>query len=697
MSDTQQPYAAIAETQVVDSSALSGIPAVNMPSSKNFAENVMVKDYCITTLYPIITRVKNRRRLLEDEWLAIQRLRTLTHDGGQKYKGRSNVYMPTYATAHNALLTQISRGLFPSDDYMDIEAMDSDADDESQQVKQILQYELDCNAKLRQRIKPALSQLVDHGMMVLKYWYRTGKEFVGKKGKNKNGQQALPSFNAKPQKGLVVSARSIFNVVVYPETAECEDDILVTAEYIDTDRNYALALAKSNRWLNTDEALAAGANVADISQYSRDQSIMDQSKIPGMLENVDGSDERKPTAQLITIIECYVSMRLPPEAYVEGEDKDLPIPARVVLVKGIPVEVTRNQNYDQKHPYLWGREGVIPGSFYGSWAGRRARHLQYLINDFANQTNDTGIYGLNPFMVVDTNLLTGPLLPLGPGRVFRTRDVKNAISFNHPPMEPIQYGQNLLGLYTSALMDNTGAPPVMQGQKGADTATASSILQRNSLSPLQDVIEDIEAQVMVPLLERAWRQIVQFTDRPIMVVQPDGTQKEIQVSDLDQYEYNFKFLASSQAENRSARAQQAIQVLQQVVPNMQLIQANGYMANPVEVFKKLWNDGFGWRQFDKFMFKVPPPMGQPGMPGQPGQPGAPGAPQGMPGQPPGGPGAGPSPQAAPTLPQGPENNAPIPGNGPGETPPQATDDFSAMRTITDEINAMQNGRGGGQP
>lgn len=674
-SEAQQPYAPLVETQTSDAPVAQ---QTNIPAAENYAADEDVKQFCQNELYGIVTRIKSRRKPMEDEWLAIQRLRTLTHDGGQKYKGRSNVYMPNYATAHATILSTLSRGLFPSDDYMDVEPNDFGADEAAEQVKSILKYEFDCNARLRAHLKPALSQLVDHGNCVIKYWYRTGKEFKGKKGKGKQAQ-----FQQKPQKGLTVSARSIFNVVVYPETAEDEKDILITAEYIDIDRNFALALAKSRRWLNAEEALAVNSNTNDQSQYSRDQTLIDQAKIPGMTENVDNSPITEPTAQLVTCIEAYVSMRLPASAYVEGEDKTQPIPARVVMFKGIPVEVTRNQNFEQEHPYLWSRQGVVPGCFYGSWCGRRARYLQYMINDLANQTNDTGIYALNPFMVVDTNLLTGPMQPLAPGRIFRTRDAKNAITFNHPPMEPIQYGQQLMSAYIGALMDTSGAPPVLQGiGKSEETATGQSILQRNSLSPLQDVIEDTEAQMMVPLMQRSWRLVVQFTDRPIVVKLQDGSQHQVEVADLDEWDYNFKFLASSQAANQSVRAQQAIQLLAQLPATVPLLQANGYMVNPAPILRRLYSDGFGWRQFDQFVFKLPP---QPMMPGA--------QPQGAPGQELQ-PGSATHQEAPPDM-LGAEQNAPIPQELQGQQQdPQATDDFSPMRTIIDEMNAMQNGKAG---
>lgn len=667
MSDLQQLHAPVSVTVATD--APIAVEA-KIPAAKNYADVKELANLCESDLYGIITRTKDRRRLLEDEWLAIQRMSTLTHDGGQKYKGRSNVYMPNYANARAVMASQLSRGLFPSDDYMDVEAQSAQGYEAAEQVKSALKYELECNAKVRQHIKPALLQLVDHGNMVIKYWYRTGNEFVGKKQKD-----GAAAFKERPAKGLAISARSIFNVIVYPETAEDENDVLVTAEYMEIDRNYAIALGKGKRWINMERALASGnINSAEGEhQYSRDQSLMDQAKIAGMMEQVDTSDGRKPIAQLVMCVEAYANLRLPGDAYVEGEDKTLPVPARVTFLGGVVVEIVRNTNYDQKTPYLWARQGVIPGSFYGSWAGRRARHLQYLINDIANQTNDTGIMGLNPFMVVDTNLLTGPLMPYAPGRVFHTRDVKNAIAFQHPPMEPIQYGHQMLGLHAGALADGVGAPPVLQGVgKSGETATGQSILQRNALNPLQDVVEDIEAQVMQPLMERAWRLTVQFGDRAVSIQMPDGSIKQLGVGDLDEFDYNFKFLSSSQAANQQARAMNAIQVLQMLPGIAQLQAATGTISDPAYVLRKLAAD-FGWRQVDQFI-KPMPMMGPMGAPGQaPPEQGG-GAPQ----------------QEAPEAARGSEQNAPIPGAQ--EQDPVAVNDFEVQRAITDELNALEGGK-----
>lgn len=679
---TQEPFAAVVEMRVGDSPAVQQLQQ-KLPSDKNFAADADVKQYCQSELWGIVTRIKQRRKLLEDEWLSNQRLRTLTHDGGQKYKGRSNVYMPTYATAHSTLLSQLSRGLFPSDEYMDVTCDEDDpmANTYSSIVKKRIQYEFDCNAQIKTQFKPMLSQLIDHGNGVTKYWFRTGQEFRGGK---KKGQFA---FAPKKQMGFTVSARSIFNVCVYPETASDEKEVAITAEYVTMSRQYALAMAKQDRWENTDEALQTNQVTAE-DQYSRDQTLIDTAKIQGITERVDLGNITSPTVDQVTAVEVWATINLPKEAYVEGEDSSLPVPARILMFYGVPVCVTRNPYYHQQHPYKWSRVNVTPGSFYGSWAGRKSRGLQYLVNDFANQTNDAGILSLNPFMIVDTNMMTGPILPMAPGRIYRTRNIKEAMRFEHPPGELIQYGSTLIGMYTNALMDNSGAPPVLQGVGGKDsTATGQSILQRNSLQPLQDVIEDVEAQCLGPMMEDCWALLVQYSDQPVKM--PDGT--TVSISDLDSLSYKFKFLASSQVANQQARAQQAIQMLQNLAPNVQLLQMNGLGVNPAPILKQLHTD-LGLRQYDQFIFPLPQQPMQPGMPGQPGL----GTPQGI--QTPGqalGAGAPQSQMPAPQLPRGPENNAPIPGANGAPPAPGTMDQFNVNRTLVDEMNAMAGGRAGG--
>lgn len=660
---TQEPYAPLAELNAGDAPGMEQVPKRSLPAAKNYAADEETKLLALDA-YQIVSNIKQNRSELESEWLQTQRLSTMQHDGNQAYKGRSNVYVPTYATARDTIVSQLSRGLFPSDEYMDIESVDVNAEEQATIVKDRIKYEFECNAKLKVQLKPAITQYTDHGNGVVKYTYDTGKQFIGRKTK---GFQ----FAKSRSRGFTVSSRSIFNVVVYPENASDEKEVQITAEYLILSRQYALEMAKADRWENSEDALASNSVASDNDQYARDTTLADIAKVPGLSTPVDNSDPKRPIAQLLSGVEIWCSIPLPNDAYVDGESVGSPVPVRILMVSGVPVIVTRNPFFHQNHPYLWARANVIPGSFYGSWIGRKSKGLQYLINDLANQTNDCGIYALNPIQVIDTNLMSGPVLPLAPGRIYRTRNIKEAMRFEHPPGELIQYGHQMTGMWVSALMDNSGAPPVLQGQgRSNETATGQSILQRNALQPLQDKIEELEQQWMLPLMQNCWALLVQYSDEPVIV-----KGQQLTLPDLDMFDYNFKYLASSQVANQQVRAQQAIQFLQAAVPIGQMLLANQKMMDPTIVLKSLFRD-LGLRQFDQFVFPMNQMQVLQAAGGQPGQPG-----QGKP--------------ENPEQVRGSEQNAPGPAQaGTPIEEPQATDDFSTTRSIADEIAAMA-GRSGG--
>jgi hypothetical protein len=157
---------------------------------------------------------------------------------------------------------------------------------------------------------------------------------------------------------------------------------------------------------------------------------------------------------------------------------------------------------------------------------------------------------------------------------------------------------------------------------------------------------------------------------------PNG--QTLTTSDLDQFNFSFRYLASSQIANQQVRAQQAIQMLQAALPTAQLLMANGKQMDPTVILKALFRD-MGLRQFEQFVF--PMQMPQPGIPAQ-----QPGQPSGQPLMPPQ------QQQPAPQQVRGSEQNAPSGMNG--QEPPTATDDFSVTRSIADELASVA-GRSGG--
>lgn len=640
-----------------------------------------LKDYVERYVWEIIVRCKQRRRPLEDEWLAIQRMTVLTHDDGQRYKGRSNAYLPVYARNRKTLVTKLSKALFPSDEFIDAEDEEGGDGEDAQAAKAVVKYELD-NSGLRRTIKNFLGQFVDFGVSCIKGSYRTERILKGRKPKKlgeMNGQAVMDDgLDIGYNEGFQASTRSMFNVVVYPETAESKRELQLEAERMEVPLSYIQAMHDEKRWENVPEALAHGSGGTDDFDWVNMATLNDVASIPGTFE-LRGTDNSP--VESVIVVEAWCKLKLPADQYAPMEDNRRPVPCRVVFVNGVAVMVRRNPLYHQCSPLEYARDNQIVGSFYADGAGRMTKDTQYLANDFVNQCNDAGIFGMNPIALVNTNYFSGKIGTYRPGGTYSVRDVDKAIKFVDGRPDIIQYGYQMVDRMVTFGQDGSGAPAVQQGSKAASTATASQLLQHNSGEPLQDTAEDIEADVMVPLACMAWELSRQYRTQPFIraitggkpaidpmtgapIMDPVTGQPKM-VPDLASFlpsditaKIRFKFLSSSQAVNRQAR-QQGVMVFTdlalKLTPNLQ---AQGLMLAPKPILEKVWCDGLGFRGFDKIL--IPAPMGPPGIP-PPGGPGGPGGPGPMPQGPNvGGPPASTVPQA--NVP-GTAGNEPVPGEG----------------------------------
>lgn len=583
---------------------------INNAEKINFVEDEKVLEFVHGSVFPALQMTLGNRSAMEDEWLAIQRMSELVHDGGQMYKGGSNAYLPVYASAENTQVTMLNQGLFPSDDFLDCWDRDRGQIDAAHAAKMYMQYELECSARLRAFIKQALKQFVGLGNCCLKYWYRKDLQPL------KRGRGAPSPFGVQQggmAEGLTVSVRSMFNVYVYPETAEGLRGMLWVAERVRINRMYIEEMIAKGRWKNGEEALGSSTVSWLGGQNVTSQTLQDKNSLASnnarMVDN--------PMLRMYDAFEVWAIMPLPKAAYAEGEKVGEPVSVRIVFIGSTPVYVGRNPYFHQMPPYLFGRQKVVPGVFYGSGAGRNGRYLQYLANDFANQTNDVGRWALNPLMITNPAFMNGALPPFRPGAIVKTRDINQALRFEKAPVDLIQYGQQMMSSMISMLQDGTGAPPVLQGLSAGrqgKTATGMQILQSNASGPLQDLVEDLEVQLMVPLMENAWALGVQYRDVEYMV-RIAGQELMMVPRELD-LNPEFKWLASSQAANKQVRAQQAMQFAQLAASMQQLLMMQGKTFDPTDVLHRLWTDGLGFRGFESVIKAAGP-----GMPGGPQQPG----------------------------------------------------------------------------
>ncbi|HEX2617366.1 MAG TPA: hypothetical protein VHL57_07470 [Flavobacteriales bacterium] len=641
----------------------------------NYAEDAKTKEWIQSHLLPVLTWTRTQRAGLEDEWVKIRNMVMLEHDEGQRYAGRSQVYLPSYSQARKTLVSQLTRGLFPSDDYMGVDADCTEA--EKVAAIKLMKDQIERSARLRRGIKPFLRQKVDYGISVAKVWYK-GKEENLKRVKRGPDLQSL--FYEPDERldyrceGVKFEPRNVFFWYVYPTTASSLDEAQVMFEDILVPLQFIKDKLTRGQFLGGEDAKAAPtpANY----NYNLQRLLASQGDMTTTPDSnpVGGSD----LAALRVLTEVWCSMPLPSGAYTKDEESGSFVPCKVVMAGTVPVEVRRNPFWDQTPPYLMERSEWEVQSFYTRGEGHKARGLQYLVNDFSNQLNDNGAYGLNPIWLMNPSLFTGPITPVHPGVMWQGTDVDGMAKAITPPVEQLQYGLQLALHYAQWMDRSIGAPPILQGMgtgKGR-TATGDQILQRNAMNPLQDEVEDLESDVAVPFMYKGWALIRQYMAMS-KIRALSGAPLEINKR-TPEIEFMFKWLASSQNANQQMRAQQIMQMLQLVLnPQMlRLIQMQQRGFNPIPWLRRLAGDGFGLRGFEEsFPQMAAQPMQVPGQPPQPGMPGM--QPGGVP--PPGQEGGDRVRSAAEQNPFGdgaPTSASPVPGEG---------DDFMAVRQQADQL------------
>jgi hypothetical protein len=429
----------------------------------------------------------------------------------------------------------------------------------------------------------------------------------------------------------------MFSWFMWPPTVNDLREATLVFEDIQMSKQYIEEVGKRQGWKNLDLAIWS-------PQPSNVNADMQEQQDAIRLSPTTAVDTTRigEKAHWAYLTEAYFTMPVPKALYRPNEEPGSHVPVQVLMAGSVPVLVRRNPFWFQHAPYVVQKLNDTPDAFYGTGMGRLGKSLQYLANDFMNQTNDNATYGLNPVVIINPNLIVGPIEPLAPGRMWHMTD-PSGVKFDRPPIEQMQHGMALTNMLSSWLNDLLGTPPILQGNNskgGAKTATGAQLLQQNIKTDLQDQVEDIELDVLIPLMEMVAKLGQQYQDQDWMVATSGGL---ITVAPDDLVgEFAFSWLASSQAANQQMRAQQAMQLLQILQPMVPLLMQQGYVFNPVPLVKSIAREGMGFRDFDDVLKQVGPDMmtmqmqmqGAMGMPPPGGPPGQPGAPGGVP--PPGG-------------------------------------------------------------
>lgn len=573
-------------------------PLKQLPPTKlNLANHPDIKRQIDSEVTPVVMQCRIQRQQLEESWREILRMEFMQHDGGRKYFGRHNSYIPLWARAKKVLVSNLSRGLFPSDEYLDVQDRISRDPEKAKPVKTLIQWEFERNANLKRWMKPFLGNRVSFGNAVMKHWYRKDmnpgfrSQAMGPLRQNPGLQ-----YGSVVTEGFAVMPVSIFSFYFWPTSAMGLEDCALVFQDIDLPRVEIEKLILAGRFENGERAMEAPEPPEHMRQMG---------ELHYNLNNIPAPQYQTLTASKLgtirTLTEVWTTLVLPPEALVAGEDPNCRYSVRLVMAGSYCVEARRNPFIHQRPPYEFTADNQFPGLGYGYGEGKLARPTSLLVNDFFNQTADVAEYTLNPIIKANPGLLVGKMLPVAPGRIYQMMGMEG-MEFDRPPAELIQYGYQVINQLQGMAKDNIGATTQLQGASASKTATTAQLDQKNAMTPLQDQVEDIENQVMVPLMRAAWMYAQQWRDQAT-VTQVSGQMMVVSPRDLI-IDPEFRWLASSQAINQAQRAQNAMQLLSAIGPMIPYLNSLGYLVDPVILLNRIFSDGFGFRGFSDFVRKV---------------------------------------------------------------------------------------------
>lgn len=648
------------------------------PSQTNFADNESVVQDVLRDIYPVIQWARWNRTNIEEEWRDIIRMEYMQHDSGRRYIGRAAPYIPIHAKNLDQRAEQIVAGLFPTEDYLGVvDTSEYPSPGSAETIRHYMQWELEQVAHLRWHMEQFVRQLDNFGNSVLKIWYEkdvlkgkknTGRGFLRRLASGQTHPVFAPSKSTELE-GLRVSTRSMLYFYLWPLSAASLGDATLCFEDIDLSLGFLREMGRKGKWHEVEKAEGASPPPNHLVTQTNLITTINGAAPP----SVDLAVGQSAIGKVVVVTEVWTFMKLPPSAYLAWEDKEEPVPVKLTMAGQHVLEVRRNPFNHQRPPYLFLPLNTAPGFIYGTGTGKRTRPMQYLTNDFAAQTSDTGTYALNPINKVNPGMIVGPLPKIRPNAVWYGTDIEAMHKFDRPPLELIGAGQSMIQLWMGMAQDVGGAaPPTPQGMTGkaAKTATGAQILQRNATVPLRGIVSKIEEVVLVPAVRLGWSLAQQYRTEPTVATR--GTKAAIVTPDDLAADANFHWLASNQMLNQQQRALQASQFLTAVPPLVPLLQAQGKTFDPEPLLEQIYTGGLGFRGFDRIIKPLQAPVAAP-----PSQ-----VPEGAGGAPPGPPGSEEAPRSA--LEQ-------IPGMGPQDMAEGEGNEMSEVRHNA-AILAAQAGR-----
>lgn len=575
---------------------------------RNFAEVGKIRDRVREVFVPRIKRVRSDRQEAESHWIRFFNMWNVTHDDYHMYRGRSKLYIPEVRKNVESMARVLTKAAFPSDDFFDCSPGPSGTKKGADLNKSVRRWQLEqmrirpkWHIFARQEVLYGTSPLMVAWSKKMQWLFRSSMD--PKTGKIKPTRELIEQYNA-PQ----IYVKDLFKwYALNPNKYDFQEDGCVEFEVVsETDLN---AMEKSGWLWGKDKILEGSGSAYRMDELQKDVERAEAIGLQIQNEGYAGeanlskdADEDGDTEQSPLCARIFCPLVLP-EACLDGEDPDVPIPCEIRIFNNEHVGmIRRNPFFHQSAPYLLGRY-ILPhnmDSVYGQGVPWAIQYMQYEANSKAEQSMDSSTLALNPLAFIDPGLVN-PLndFSIEPGGVWFVSP--QGVKLGSLP-DTTATGYAAINQLRGQMMDysdrSPALPPQLQGK--SRTATQSDIIANAIQIDHESFVANNEIEVLQPMMammESLTDQNIE-DDQVIMILGRRATDwKRTLVPKkalLGRYEYFWK--GASHLQNKAILSRQiidAIKVAGTLPPQFGLkIDAN-------EIFKVLWNEGLGLPDGDK--------------------------------------------------------------------------------------------------
>jgi hypothetical protein len=584
----------------------------------NLALDPEILARCRDELVPYVRRTRQERNgVLRERWLRYYRIWSVRHDQ-QGYRGRTNTYFPLGRRWIEQWTTRLKRDLFPDQDWFACRALREDFEARVPAKVALQKYWMRRHMRVRKHALPWLRQLVTYGTSPVRNVWRCieHEQTVLRDVLDDDGAPSGRTIEQVEKVadflGPTFEPVDLFAFYVAPVTAAGLEDATLIFEdrCVPRSRVYALANTPMDP-RNPDAGNVYEGVGALVDLY--DQAIASRTGGGGRNpEKYDALAQRLADKGFTAPLDQNLPAALRPldltECMWTVDLEDDPAPYLITLgADDIPLRIQRRPFFHGGSQWLCGRFVQVAEEFYGRGLPELFDYMQYFVNDLGNQSGDAFVWSTNPIAVVDIGAVQDPTsLRMAPGAKWLANPA--GVQFTTPPQGAAQAGfeavSNYVGLADTLVAPTPARPLGAQPQAAPQDAAGLAAQLADSAVDLRAIVENLEDEVMAPLLERNDILTQQCLDRDIIlkVAGADGmelVEHPITVADLVG-EYEWEWLGTTNALNQQVRAQQMIQgvALFTQIPQDQLA-AQGVTVDWPYILRMFWGVGLGLPDADR--------------------------------------------------------------------------------------------------